>query len=227
MNSQKIGALSAWYCGLAYILGFLVLIFWLSPLAEDGLDPLLKLEFLIENKLPYQFWLLFVFLGVGLALVFLVGAIAQLTKPINPNITAISKSFGLIWAGLLIASGMVASIGLNQVEVWMVTDKAQALLIWSGIEAVHLGLGGGIELVGGVWVLLLSLAFSKGKIGPTFLNVLGYITGIFGILTAIPSLERLGAAFGLLQILWFGILGLFLWKEKKYHLLYLSPYKPE
>jgi len=227
MNSQKIGAIAAWYCGLAYILGFLVLIFWLSPLSEDGLDSLLKLEFLIENKSAYQLWLLFVFLGVGLALLFLVGAIEQLTKPINPYITTISKSLGLIWAGLLIASGMVASIGLNQVENWMGTDKSQALLIWSGIEAVHLGLGGGIELVGGVWVLLLSHNFYKGKIGPIFLHVLGYVTGIFGILTTIPSLESLGAIFGLLQILWFGILGLFLWKESKYNLLCLSTYKPE
>ncbi|WP_268036958.1 hypothetical protein [Algoriphagus sp. PAP.12] len=122
---------------------------------------------------------------------------------------------------------MVASIGLNQVEVWMVTEKAQALLIWMGIESVHLGLGGGIEFVGGIWVLLLSLIFSKGKIGPKFLHVLGFLTGIFGMLTSIPSLESLGAVFGLIQILWFGILGLILWKESKYNLLCLSTNKPE
>lgn len=55
----------------------------------------------------------------------------------------------LIWAGLVIASGMVASVGLEAVATLHAKDVAQAVTAWVAIAAIQDGLGGGVEIVGG------------------------------------------------------------------------------
>ncbi|MEN1729422.1 MAG: hypothetical protein AAGJ52_13380, partial [Pseudomonadota bacterium] len=111
---------------------------------------------------------------------------------------------GFIWAGLVIASGMIASVGLSTVAEVHVNDPEAAASLWSTIGVLQNGLGGGVEIVGGLWVLLISLGSWREATGfPTWLNGLGFIVGVAGILTLIPSLTSLGAVFGLTQIAWF------------------------
>jgi hypothetical protein len=71
------------------------------------------------------------------------------------------------------------------------------------------GLGGGVELVGGLWVLLISwAALRTGELGRV-LNYLGVVVGVAGILTIVPALAEVGAmVFGLGQIVWFVWLGI-------------------
>jgi hypothetical protein len=74
---------------------------------------------------------------------------------------------------------------------------------------VALGLGGGNEIIGGVWVLLIGWAALRTGGLPRALNYLGIVAGVSGILTVIPVLEVLGAVevlgliFGLGFIVWF------------------------
>jgi hypothetical protein len=79
------------------------------------------------------------------------------------------------------------------------------------IEAVHEGVGGGNEIIGGIWILLISIAALQLKLFPRLLNIIGIIVGIAGILSAIPPLGNIaGMIFGLIQIIWFIWLGIFL-----------------
>ena len=61
------------------------------------------------------------------------------------------------------------------------------------------GLGGGNEIVGGLWVLLVSWAALRAGGLPRALNYLGLVIGVAGILTVVPALGELGAIFGLGQ----------------------------
>ena len=71
------------------------------------------------------------------------------------------------------------------------------------------GLGGGNEIVGGLWVLLVRWAALRAGELPRLLNDLGLVLGVAGILhTAVPALETLGAVFGLGLIVWFVWLGI-------------------
>ena len=62
------------------------------------------------------------------------------------------------------------------------------------------------EVVGGLWVLLLSIAALKSKSFPKALNYLGLFIGIAGVLTIYPA-DVLTEIFGLGQIVWFIWLG--------------------
>jgi len=119
---------------------------------------------------------------------------------------------GIIWAGSLIASGMVANAGIAPVIALYAKDPVQAALSWQGIESVASGLGNGNgEILGGLWTLLVSLAalrvgeFSKG------LNILGMLVGAVGIISIIPILtEMMIGIFGMSQMIWFVWLGIVL-----------------
>ncbi len=69
-------------------------------------------------------------------------------------------------------------------------------------------MGGGIEVVGSLWVLLVSWAALQAGGLPRALNYLGMVLGASGLLTVVPALEVLGAVFGLGLIVWFAWLGI-------------------
>ena len=79
-----------------------------------------------------------------------------------------------------------------------------AVVAWSIIGTVQNGLGGGVEIVGGIWVLLVSIAaIRSSSLFPKPLNWLGLVVGTAGVVTVVPALSGFGAVFGLTQILWF------------------------
>ena len=69
-------------------------------------------------------------------------------------------------------------------------------------------LGGGNEIAGGLWVLILSWAALSTSGLPRALNYLGVVIGLAGILTIVPNFGVLMVVFGLGQIVWFAWLGI-------------------
>jgi hypothetical protein len=150
----------------------------------------------------------------GIFLVVLSLALYERLKTGASVMAQTATAFGLIWAGLVIASGMVANVGIAAVEDLLRNDPVQAGSVWLAIEIVQLGLGGGNEIVGGVWVLLVGWAALRAGEFPRVLNYLGVVIGLSGILTVIPVLEVFGAVemlgfvFGLGLLVWFVWLGI-------------------
>ena len=97
--------------------------------------------------------------------------------------------FAYIWAGLMFATGMISNIGITAVADLAETNPDQAEALWSSIDAVTNGLGGGNELVGGMWILLVSLAAWATGALPKSLNVLGVISAASGLITVVPGLD--------------------------------------
>jgi hypothetical protein len=64
-------------------------------------------------------------------------------------------------------------------------------------------IGGANEILGGLWVLLISWAALQSRGLPRALNYLGIVIGAAGILSALPGLGDVGLIFGLVQIVWF------------------------
>ena len=124
----------------------------------------------------------------------------------------VATAIGIIWAGSLIASGMVANAGIAPVVALYAKDPVQAALTWQGIESVASGLGNGNgEILGGLWTLLVSLAALRAGGLPKGLNILGLWVGAVGIISIIPGLTDLMiGVFGLSQIIWFVWLGIVL-----------------
>jgi hypothetical protein len=104
---------------------------------------------------------------------------------------------------VVIASGMIFNIGMDNVVDLYGEDPAQATTIWLVIESVSDAIGGGNEILGGLWVLLISWAALQSRGLPRALNYLGIVIGAAGILSALPGLGDVGLIFGLVQIVWF------------------------
>jgi hypothetical protein len=156
------------------------------------------------NLLMYVFF--------GFALIVLSLALYDRLKSGAPAIMQVATTIGIIWAGSLIASGMVSNAGIAPVVALYAHDPAQAALAWQGIESVASGLGNGNgEILGGLWTLLVSLAALRAGGLPRGLNTLGLLVGAVGIISLIPGLtDLMTGVFGLSQIIWFVWLGIVL-----------------
>jgi hypothetical protein len=109
---------------------------------------------------------------------------------------------------------MIALIGFGTVTDLHAESPADAALVWKSLSTVQDGLGGGIEIVGGLWVVLVSWAAHVTRRLPRFLNYLGVLAGIAGIATIVPQLADVAAVFGLGMIAWFAWTGVVLLRDE-------------
>jgi len=111
----------------------------------------------------------------------------------------------LVASGMIFNAGMVAVVGLHG------TSPVQAVSAWQAIEPVAQGLGGSDgELLGGLWVLLVSVAALRTGGLPKVLGWFEVAIGAAGVLSVVPALKDSADGFGLLQIVWFAWLGIFM-----------------
>jgi len=86
----------------------------------------------------------------------------------------VATAVGLIWAFVLVASGMVYNYGMWTVTTLYGTDRIAAVSAWQAIEPIAQGLGGASgELLGGLWVLLVSAVVLRYGALPKALGWLG------------------------------------------------------
>jgi len=207
-NLQKMGGIAAILEAAIYITAFIIYgaVLVYPPINADSVQ---ELRFLTDNQLILSVMNLVIYVLFGVLLAVLVLAIHKRLKEFSPVLSQIASVFGLIWVGLVIASGMIGNVGLNSVVELGAKEPEQAMLIWSSVSIVTEGLGGGNEIVGGIWVLLLSLASVKQKSFPKSVIFLGIVVGLAGILTIYP-LDVFTEIFGISQIIWFILLGIFM-----------------
>lgn len=200
---QRMGGVSALTCAATFVVGFVLFATVLLPLESGDLGPVQTVAFLADNGAILYLWNLTIYVIFGIFLVVLALALYGRLKDRSPAIVQVATAFGLIWAGLVIASGMVSNIGAAVVVDLYREAPAQAATVWLAIDTVRNGLGGGNEIVGGIWVLLVSVAALQTRGLPRALNYLGVVIGVSGLITVVPALEAVGAFFGLGLIVWF------------------------
>ena len=155
---------------------------------------------------------LIVYVVFGLVLVVLAAALYGRIKSGAEAIMKVATPIAFIWAGLLVASGMVFNVGMESCLSLMLSDPTQAAALWASTNLVSAGLSGNGEIVGGSWMFLVSLAALRTKSLPVALNILGLAVAAIGVSAVVPALKDLAAAFGLGQIVWCAWLGIVLLK---------------
>ena len=207
---QKFGGFAAFYLAAAYLIGIILFIVVLDYLSIT--DPAQKVALNVDKQMVIFSTNLLMYVFFGLFLIILSLALYDRLKVGAPAIMQVATAIGIIWAGSLIASGMVANAGLDAIVPLYAKDPAQAALTWQGIEAVSHGLGfGNGDILGGLLTLLVSLAALRAGGLPKGLNILGLLAGAVGIISIVPGLsEMMGGIFGLISIIWFIWLGIVL-----------------
>jgi len=203
---QKMGGIAALYAGTAYIIGiigFLLIVGWPD-------DPVEQVAVIMNHQISQHILYLIVYQVWAIFLVILTLALYDRLKADSPAMMKTVAAIGIIWATVVIASGMIFNIGMDTVINLYDKDPAQATTVWIVIGTVCNGIGGGNEILGGLWMLLISwVALQSGKLSKA-MNYLGIVVGLAGVISALPGLSEVGLIFGLIQIIWFIWLGVFM-----------------
>ncbi len=207
-HGTRAGGIGALVAAATFIFGIALFATTFVDYTSGDPTPAESVAFLGDHETAFFVWYLVIFLVFGAAIIPLARTLHQRLRPTSPLLADIGVVFAYIWAGLMFATGMISNIAITAVGDLADTDPEQAEAVWSSLAAVTNGLGGGNELVGGMWVLLVSLAAWATNALPKSLNVLGIISAASGLITVIPGLEDVGIVFGLGLIVWFAWVGI-------------------
>jgi len=214
-SMRRAGGVGAFVCAGAFIAGLVMYATMLLDYTTAD-APADAVRFLVDHEVALRAWNLLVTVVFALATIPLVLALRDRLISHHPTLVRSQTALGTIWAGLLLATGMITNVGFTTVLDLQQSEPDRAVTVWAALDAVQRGIGGGNELVGGLWVLTVSaLALSAGAMG----RVVGYVgiaSGIAGLLTVVPALEDLGAVFGLGMIVWYVLSGVeLLWAPER------------
>ncbi len=210
----KIGTVSSFYLALAYLTGIIIFLFVLDY--PSITEPAQKMLLVVNNPTLIYLTNLLMYVLFGPFLLALSLSLFKLFKDISPLLIPMGTALGIIWSGLLMASGMVANAGIAPLVEIFNTDPDKAALFWVGIETVANGLGGANgEILGGLMTLLISIAGLYNRFIAKGINILGILVGVVGILSVIPLLKDLTGVFGITQLIWFICLGIYFIRNKE------------
>lgn len=207
-NLQKAGGVAALVNAAAYLIGLGIAFTYLAPYLET--TPAQYLAFMMDNQALLYAWHLLIYLVAGVFMVPLVLGLHERLKGHTSALAQVTAVFGIIWTVTVIGSGMLLLHNQQVIAQLYAQDPTQATTVWLALSTVAEGLGGAIELPGGIWLLLLSIAgWHSGQL-PKGLNYLGLLVGASGVVTAVPPLHDFGVVFGLGSIIWFIWVGIVL-----------------
>lgn len=210
---QKAGGVAALYLALAYLAAmpyFLLVVDY-----QGATTAAEKVALIVNNYSSMYAMYLATYVVFGIVLGVLALSLYDRLRAAAPSTARIATTVGLLWSFVLVASGMVQTYGMTTVVALAKASPAQAQSAWQAIEPVALGLGGaGGEILGGLWVLLVSWVALRTGALPKVLGWLGMVIGVAGLASVVPPLHDGAYAFGLLQIVWFVWVGVTLMTTK-------------
>lgn len=193
----------------SYVVGFVAMLAYLVPRGFTSTleDPSGSLEFLTEHHAVLAGWYLVLYLLGGAAMVVVSWGVGQHLAA-APGLARVSTAFGLIWSGLLIASGSLALVGQAAVVGLHAEEPDLARTTWVATSVVQDALGGGIEVAGALWVATVGYAVLRTRALSAGLGGLALGLAAVGMATVIPpAAETNTSVFGLGMIIWFTWLG--------------------
>lgn len=202
-NNSILSSFSAFYCGLAYIVGIVYFAGITNYININSINE--KLVLMAQYQISMYLVNLIIYVIFGIMIAILSLSIYELNKKSLFN--KLGLIFGLFWSFAVIISGMIFNIGMQSVLDIYKSDTQTAIISWSIIEIISNSIGGGTEILGGIWILIISIICLKNNILNKYVNMLGLVIGVSALLSDIPGLEIFQMVFGLLQIAWFFALG--------------------
>lgn len=206
------GASAFFAMPLCYVGMFLIFGVALSiPQSESVND---KIAYIATQESMLSLAYIIGYLIFGTLLLIAVQAMHTRLTTSSSHLMNAASAFGFIWVVLMMCSGMIALTGMHTMLTLFAKGNSHADTLFYVYTTMVNGLGGGIELIGGMWVLLLSIFGLKTAQLAKGLHIFGVIVGVLGILTIMQSLPEMKDAFGVSQIVWFIWMGIALLKSR-------------
>jgi hypothetical protein len=210
---QKAGGVAALYIALALLAAmpyFLLVVDYQG--AQTAAE---KVALVVANYASMYAMYLVTYVFYGFALGVLAFALYDRLKAHAPATMRAATAIGLLWSVALVTSGMVWNYGMTTIVALVKTDPAQAQLVWQSVEPIAEALGGaGGEILGGLWILLVSMVALRSGALPKLLGWFGVVIGVAGLSSVVPPLHDAAIVFGLMLIAWLVWLGVALMTTK-------------
>ena len=208
---QKVGGIAALICVATYLLAMGLAATLLTPMFDNALPYDQFIAFYLPHQSLVFVWHFTMYLVNGTFLALLKLALYQHIKTNTPALSLVSACFGLLWTGLVFASGFISLYGWDIVGKLASTDPSQAATLRLVVYNISTGIDTSDRFLGCLWVLLASLAALRTRQLARPMNIFGLVIGAAGILSScVPGLAMLGIAFGLGVIVWWIWLGVVL-----------------
>lgn len=220
MPLNRAGGIASIVCALTYLFGF-VFFFGMLDTPSDNSDAG-RLQFVISQRDVFFFGYTVIGIIFSLSVLLLNQSLHERFKKASPVIVRYNTTLGVIWASFVLASTFVFLVSLSVLADYASVNESGAVIAWKASSIVVDALGGGIELLGALWVLFISYVCFKTHIYSKVTHILGIAVGVAGMLTLLTGLsffsnvaffEGTAAMFGLGQIIWFVALGIHLLKD--------------
>ena len=204
---HKFGGIAALYLAAGYIMGMIGFLGVVD--VASVAEPVQQVALMADNLAFLYILHLLTYVVWGIFMVVLALALYERLKAGSPAIVQTATVFGIFWGCVIILSGMIHNAGMQNVVDLYGKDPTQAGTVWLTIDSVLGGLAGSNEVIGGIWILLVSwAALQTGELSRV-LNYLGVLVGVAGIISIVPALGELFIyIFALGQIVWFIWLGI-------------------
>jgi len=202
----KVGGFAALLHSIAYIVAIGLYLTILSPILDA--DPVNYLKLLTNYQGVMYLWILIAYWLSAFCLIVVSLAFYNKLKTSSPILLQTATVLGLIWAGLIIASGNLMLHDFQAISKMYTHDPTQAETVWLALMNVENGLVSGNELIGGLWVLFISWIALRTDWLPKAVNYIGLVTGLIGIISVIPLFSNSMILFGPSMIVWFACVGI-------------------
>ena len=214
MSSNQLAGTASMLMALIYVCAFVYFGAMVSFPASNEADVVMAFVTQNVNALWIAYFTIYVIFGVLLAVVVIAidDILSSSVNQTQNRLLRMGTLFGKIWVCLVIASGMIATIGMSHAVSLTAVSNEEAYRLWGVVSMLVESLGGGNELVGGVWVLLTSITALKQRMFGNTVNYTGCFVGLAGIATIYPA-EVFTEIFGITQIIWFIAIGVSLIKR--------------
>ena len=138
------GSVAAFIEAAAYVHGIIIFVIVLNFNKADSVSQ--KLSLLMNNQGVFLSAYFIIYILFGISLVFLTISLYKVFKESGSVITSYIFSFGIIWAVLVTATGMIHNISIGYLSEIYSNDPSQAEITYSVLHIITEGIGGGNEL---------------------------------------------------------------------------------
>lgn len=172
-----------------------------------------KIAYLVENKVLFNFTYVLGYVVFACLLCFCVYATTNLYQYASKATMTMASLFGYFWVVVLLCTGMIGITSTELLATYSNSNPAAAEVIYFGRILMTESLGGGIEFIGGVWLVLLAIVSFRHKLFSKALTVFTLVKGVIGLITVICADTILRDLFGITGIVWFIWMGIALIKK--------------
>lgn len=196
---------------LCYITLFIIYGVILSTPADANAAE--KIAYLIENKDLFNVTYVLGYVLFSCLLCFCVYVISGLYQQVSQPAMVMATLFGYFWVVVLLCTGMIGISSHELLASYSASNPAAAEVIYYAKILMTESLGGGIEFIGGVWLLLFGAISCRHGLLSKSLSVFTLVKGTIGVATLFSAESVLRDLFGITGIVWFLWMGMVMIKK--------------